>query len=258
MGNILHEVWSWYPPVGVFIGILALLGVIVPLLRDLGKIGPRERAVWTAVMFALVLLEMKSIYQDRDVHDREQKTARKEQLDQFSKIADRMDKNLENSQRQFEVTVSELTGGSSYFYYECQMLGGPIEIDVPGAKKGAMLLNAYPRLAGSYPMHNLHVETIGPAGRLPSIDYGTFSPGELGRSRYGLSLSFMPDKAKQFFSIFINSSNGSYAQIILVEKIDDKWLWASRLYKGASRKPFRTWAAKGFPGEQLKPNAKWD
>ena len=86
MGNILHEVWSWYPPVGVFIGILALLGVIVPLLRDLGKIGPRERAVWTAVMFALVLLEMKSIYQDRDVHDREQKTARKEQLDQFSKI----------------------------------------------------------------------------------------------------------------------------------------------------------------------------
>jgi hypothetical protein len=208
--------------------------------------------------FVLLLLEVKSVYQDRAEHDREQATARAEQLSEFGKIAKGIDTTIENSQRQFEVTVSELTGGSSYFYYECQMLAGPIEIDIPGAKKGSMLLNAYPRLTGSYSLHNLHVEAIGPTGRLPSIDYGTFAPGELGRSRYGLSLPFLPDKPKQFFSIFINSSNGSYGQVILVEKIDDKWLWASRLYKGASHKPFRTWAAKGFPKEQLQPSAKWD
>jgi hypothetical protein len=37
--------WVWHPPVGVFIGVLAVLWVIVPLYRDLGKIGKLEKAV---------------------------------------------------------------------------------------------------------------------------------------------------------------------------------------------------------------------
>lgn len=80
--------WAWHPPVGVWIGVLGLLGVIVPLLRDLDQMSKREKASWTALMFVLLLLEIKSVYQDRNEHDREQAEARAEQLRQFGKIAD--------------------------------------------------------------------------------------------------------------------------------------------------------------------------
>jgi hypothetical protein len=45
MRTTFTHLLEWYPPVGVFIGILALLGVLVPLLRDLTKIGKWEKAV---------------------------------------------------------------------------------------------------------------------------------------------------------------------------------------------------------------------
>src|ERR1022692_2763939 len=43
--SILKDVWAWYPPVGVFIAILALVSVAVPFFRDLAKIGRGEKAL---------------------------------------------------------------------------------------------------------------------------------------------------------------------------------------------------------------------
>lgn len=71
---------SWYPPVGVFIARPGVLGVVVPLVRDLARMGKWEKAFWTVVMFALMGLEIRSIYLDRNAHDIEQAKARAEQL----------------------------------------------------------------------------------------------------------------------------------------------------------------------------------
>ena len=109
MFSTLHDLWSWHPPVGVWIGILGLLGVVVPLIRDLGKIGKGERAMWTFVMFALLLLEIKSVYQDRSEHDREQAQARSEQLSEFGKIAAGINKTIDASKQQFEATMTRST-----------------------------------------------------------------------------------------------------------------------------------------------------
>jgi hypothetical protein len=106
MNNLLAESWKWYPPVGVFIAILGLLGVIVPLFRDLGKMGKWEKAAWTLAMFALVGLEIRSIYLDRNAHDREQTEARSEQLRKFSEIAGGINTTIRNGQKQFETTMS--------------------------------------------------------------------------------------------------------------------------------------------------------
>lgn len=100
-------VWSWHPPVGVYIALLAFLGVLVPLFRDLTKIGKGEKAVWTLVMFLLVGLEIKSIYQDRNEHEREQAAARREQLKEFSHIADGLTTAIQNSDRQFSATMEQ-------------------------------------------------------------------------------------------------------------------------------------------------------
>jgi hypothetical protein len=59
-----------------------------------------ERAFWTLIMFALVLLKIKSIYQDRNAHDEAQAVTRKEQLNQFKMIADGINTSVQTSQRQ--------------------------------------------------------------------------------------------------------------------------------------------------------------
>jgi hypothetical protein len=117
----MHKLWDWYPPVGVFIAILGLLGVLVPLFREWGKISKLEKATWTFVMFVFVLLELKSIYQDRNAHDKEQAAARAEELRSFKEIANGIDTSIENSHKQFDATMTKaqenlnhMTGGNTY------------------------------------------------------------------------------------------------------------------------------------------------
>jgi hypothetical protein len=97
--------WTWYPPIGVYIAILALVGVLVPLFRDLTRIGRWEKAAWTAIMFLLVILEIKSIYQERNAHDKEQSDARSEQLSRFEQISDGLKNALQQSDQQFKATM---------------------------------------------------------------------------------------------------------------------------------------------------------
>lgn len=104
---MLHDLWVWHPPVGVWIGVLGLLGVVVPLVRDITKIGRREKAIWTGVMFLLLLLELKTLYQDRREHDQEQANARTEQLLQFENIARGIQRNLEAGEQDFEATSEQ-------------------------------------------------------------------------------------------------------------------------------------------------------
>jgi hypothetical protein len=143
--------WQWHPLVGTFIGILGGLGIIVPWLRPLEKMGRTEKAVWTLVMILLVLLEIRTLYLDRDEHDAEQAQARCEQIEHFGQIADGLERAIANSKQQFDVTVNkadkifdktqeaanlakdgvlELTGADSYMviYPHGELLGGmPLE-----------------------------------------------------------------------------------------------------------------------------------
>jgi hypothetical protein len=108
---LFWHVYSWHPPVGVFIAILAVLGVVVPLVRR--NVGPREKAVWTAVMFLLMLMEIKSIYQDRAHYDKEHADARKEELDRFDKIANGITTTITISQSQFNATMMGMSNISN-------------------------------------------------------------------------------------------------------------------------------------------------
>jgi hypothetical protein len=256
---ILRDIWAWYPPVGVFIGMLAAVSVALPFLREMKGMGKQERALWTLLMFALVFLEFKSIYQERATHEKEQEKARAEQLSQFSSIAGRIDKSIVNNQRHFDDVTGrmeglweETTGGSSYLYFDVLSAGGPIEMDIPGANKGEMLFNGIPHFVGTHPLHNVYVATAGPNGWSPDIDYGTVLPKEIGRPRPSVPLNFLPDKDRQVFNLFINTSNGSYSQNILFLKVGDKWLWKSYFAKEGKKKPSRVWSAPGFPkGQEL-------
>jgi hypothetical protein len=132
VGKLWWTVWTCYPPVGVFIALLGLLAVLVPIFRDLAKMSKREKAIWTAVMFTLMLLEIKSIYQDRAHHDREQAAARATELAGFAQTANGINSTISNGQRQFAATMSRfdenlntMTGGNSYCYFSFNFDGLP-------------------------------------------------------------------------------------------------------------------------------------
>ena len=76
---------------------------------DLGhrEDGQGRKAVWTGVMFALLLLELKTLYQDRREHDQEQAEARAEQLRQFGKIANGIAENLKAGEEEFKATTDQ-------------------------------------------------------------------------------------------------------------------------------------------------------
>jgi hypothetical protein len=126
----LPEHWrafsSWHPWPGLFIAILGFVGVLVPFFRDLSKIGRRERALWTAVMFTLVTLEIRSLKLAANDFEND----RKEQNSRFGQIADGLQTTIRNNQTQFDATmqgmrtlaalasdnVKTVTGGDSFCY----------------------------------------------------------------------------------------------------------------------------------------------
>ena len=98
--------WQWHPPIGVFISLLAIVGVLVPWFR--GEAGKREKAFWTFLMFLFVGLEIRTLYLDQTQHDREQEFARCQQLESFQKIADGIDTAISNSTAQFVATMNNM------------------------------------------------------------------------------------------------------------------------------------------------------
>jgi hypothetical protein len=103
---IAHVWWKMHPPIGFYIAVLAFLGVIMPwLFRSPDQMKKREKAVWTGVMFLLLLGEIHSISRDRIEHDEEQDRARCEQTNRFGEIAEGIKQSIARSDQQFRETM---------------------------------------------------------------------------------------------------------------------------------------------------------
>ena len=145
--SLMREWWLWHPPVGVWIGVLGLLGVIVPLLRDINRAGSREKALWTFLMFSLLLLEIKSVYQDRNEHDSEQAEARTREEDSFKEIAAGIQSSILDSDRNFAATMGKtkqvlenITGGNSFAIVTPQVWSGLVPIPLSIRNEGKQTL----------------------------------------------------------------------------------------------------------------------
>jgi hypothetical protein len=99
---------DWNPPVGVFIAILGLLGVIVPLIRPLETMGKREKAIWTCIAFVLLVVELRIIYQDRAHHDKDQAEARAQEERNFKTIANGLQQSINQSKEDFDTTIGKI------------------------------------------------------------------------------------------------------------------------------------------------------
>jgi hypothetical protein len=92
----------WHFSVGVSIGLLALIGVLIPLIHE--KIDSRtERAVWIVALTICLFSELWSIRWDQIERNREQEHADCEQLHNFEGIAEQ----LETTRQKMDQNLAE-------------------------------------------------------------------------------------------------------------------------------------------------------
>jgi hypothetical protein len=253
--HVLPALWEWHPFVGLFIAVLALVGVLVPLLRE--HIGKREKAAWTLIMFILVGLEIRSMY----LYNQDEVATRDQQLENATGLLNSLNESLILNERQFLINQQKFstaisgihkeldieTGGDSYIYFDVTQLGGPVEIPTSGIANGAIFSMAVPHFVGTFPLQNIFVSEFCPSvGWLPSIDYGTMYRDEVGRPRQSPYVQFLPNATDPTCNFWINTSNGSYGQDVRFFKVKNKWTWASLLFKYPQKQPMRYFFGPGF------------
>jgi hypothetical protein len=187
------RLWAWHPPVGVYIGILGFLGVLVALIRDPTKIGRREKAAWVFVMFALLMLEIKSVYQDRNEHDQQQAEARERETKSFESIAKGIEGAIQQSQKDFEATmrksdaimgrvgdsIKSQTGGESFAYITFTPEPAYVTFETKGAvcqQLSSRPVEAGPKFLvsiashGKYPLREVHATMMDDELRLAGVE----------------------------------------------------------------------------------------
>jgi hypothetical protein len=190
---ILRDLWAWHPPVGVYIGILGFLGVLVALIRDPTRIGKWEKATWVFVMFALLLLEIKSVYQDRNEHDTEQRLAREQSERNFQGIASGISETIRTSEQQFADTmqksdaimgrvgdsIKSQTGGESFAYITFTVEPAYVTFETKGAvcqQLSSRAVEAGPKFLvsitshGKYPLREVHATMMDDELRLAGME----------------------------------------------------------------------------------------
>src|SRR5579872_5536238 len=87
MACLRHFIWVWHPPIGTWIALLGFLAAFAALTRDPKEIKRWEKAAWIFVMFFLLVLEIKTLYQDRNEHDEAEQESRHRSEENFNNIA---------------------------------------------------------------------------------------------------------------------------------------------------------------------------
>ena len=239
--EVIAPWWQWHPPIGVFIALLAVVGVLVPWFRG-GETGRGEKAFWTFLMFLFVGLEIRTIYLDQTQHDREQALARCQQLESFQRIANGIDTAISNSSAQFEATMSKFketinneTGGDSYVVFTPGLIS-EVPPGTPGIQNGTLVMSlGIPILKGKFPLHSVSVLLADHTGSY-TVDYGSVFPHEIGRVRQGLEVKFSSSVKQTSGWLYITCSNGSYFENVIAFKVGSEWASAVRLYKGGDAK----------------------
>lgn len=262
--EVLPPWWTWHPPVGVFIALLAVIGVLVPWFR--GETSPREKAFWTFLMFAFVGMEIRTIYLDSAQHDREQAFARCQQLQSFSDIGNGIKAAINQSQQQFQETMSRsnriltaerdslntFTGGNSFCYI---VLFANVNVFIVAQQGKYPVYDVKARIVDLVATQNLTMQehlTLALSGA-NTIMIGNLAPG----SSQPINLPF-PLTDKGDYNIFFNSTrNGFWTENLKIRKVNGVWMSAFRVLKDSGKRQIQLMKPtipKDFPSGQVDWN----
>jgi uncharacterized coiled-coil protein SlyX len=111
--------WLWPQPAGTAAVILAAWGGVIAVL----EFGAIRRALAIVMIVLLMVLELRSIYHDRDVAERARVAEQKSLSDEFSKVVKENQDSFAKTEAHFESVLEQLndvakdiTGGDSFAY----------------------------------------------------------------------------------------------------------------------------------------------
>lgn len=266
-------VWfTWHlPPSGY--GVVAM-AVVAGIMAIRPEMGGWERSLWFVVLVCFAIIEIRAIN-----HDREQAAGEfteivsglKTSVDQGKTAIVGLETTIKEGREHFDTTmqrsgaimngvgrsINTMTGGDSYLWFEPSVI--VMGDNALPEYRNSVIVQAYPEVIGHYAIPIVHVEVFGPrgwvtGGTVPAKEYQNFRPGELLRSREGVSVKFFPapSETSATVRIFINLPTVSCDEVIELEKINGTWEFAGRLYRGGAKKPLREKVSKGFPLGLLK------
>jgi hypothetical protein len=227
---VLHSLWAWHPPVGIWIGILGLLGVVVTLLRDPKEIGKGEKAVWIIILFALLFLEMKSVYQDRNEHDEAERQSRERSEQNFSEIAN----GIQGAVNGLNTTIAE---GREHFDKTMVGLASAVNTQTGGESYASLLF--VPQQGFMFFAHRGQFPLYEVTARITNLDDKndligtTVSVGDMIKGHGNMvavpaNLAYLTDRINA--NIFFTARNGSWTELLRVRKLTNgSWCRAIRI-----------------------------
>jgi hypothetical protein len=230
-----------WPPIGVFIGVAAVVGVIIPLFRDPTKISKWEKSGYALIFFVLLGFEIKNDYRDRDEHDKRDQDFVTHQKEGFQESLDKSDKILSAAQE----TINEVTGGDSFCYVYLHV------IKVNKEHLTEMALKA----EGKYPLHGLEINQTD-KGAVPGnsnvnlVTQIPYIPLLAKQAVRPLTSANVFGKKLQLYRFNFRSLNGEWTEDLAIYSKNglDSFASALRVYEG--ERLLKEHAYPGFPSVQ--------
>jgi hypothetical protein len=274
---IFSSYFLYSPPTsGISVAALGLVAVIMAI-RVEEKWGRTERVAWLILATVLMMVEVRAIQQEHDIHDREQAAVRRDEREQFQKIANNLTEVLKQNQNHFLQTVQQLslvskkqgqvvnlaidsinatTGGDSYCYF---LTGG----------NGLLALVT----EGKFPLYDVSVRAVDldkfdailnaqraqnqPAfqNQLSLADTNAIIGNRIGQTATFNDLPVLISNRDLRFNIFFMARNGPWIQLFRKKQVGGKWTYAFKVTRG--KKVLKERVDPDFP-KNAKGEIDWD
>jgi len=240
----------WWPIIpGVSIGFLALAAVIMAVRAD--NFTGAEKAVWVALGMVLCFVELRTIYGDRDEHDRLQSEIRRQDNEHFEKIVGDLEMSEKHREEEFTSTLARsdalmlaaakimglseesagnLTGGDSFVYFRFFPSGNPNVTNVLATHHGRyMIANVGARIVdmdkfrAAIPSHDPKALS---AADVTSMKLPALNPNSLTSMRMGYSLS---GTDHHNFTVFFSNGYKSWTEDLRERYVNGAWSCAIRV-----------------------------
>jgi len=201
----------------------------------------RERWLWTVVLFAFAIVELRAINHDRTEHDLDQGRIRHEETEHFQSIANGLSNSIDQAQRNFGATMDRMasivqteTGGNSFCYVTFLPTRSGVD-DLVGL--------AFHR--GRYSLHDLTVrfveldhvtEIVRPGVPVGVLDYSTNEVFRVGNLSPGTSSAPLKDfklagSDKKDMNIFFSATNGVWYEKARLRRVEGIWKQAIKVFR---------------------------
>jgi hypothetical protein len=275
MFSLAYAALLYRPPVT---NVASLFIALIAAAMVFGEKRPVFKALYFVLILLFTMVEMKAISREHEEVARQETAKRKDENDQFQKIADGINKTIAASDRQFQTTmlatnklidestglaklaqqnINATTGGNTYCYVGMSFVG----------PKFLWVINT----VGDSPLHDVVVEQVDVDMSRAAVTNGTLTFEQYQAftvdyptipslsSKSGRMLAQIPigDREERNFQFTFFAMNGVWGERMNLRRLNGQWLQAIKVSKEVSPNHVKI-LYTNIPKEYPMPNGNMD